>query len=218
MQTSKLLTTIGLVVVIIGGGLLLGWWGSREKGRAPISDLQPNSIPATAGAVESNALRMRSTTAVQVPILTPLTNAASAQPGGTNLQAHWEEKLDEILGSEQDDTNKVKQLFEMFPHLPEEGQTQAAEHLENLVPDDNYSPLGQLLQNSKLSESVLDVLMSDLLNRPNAVKLPMLLQLAQSLDNPKADESKDLMELYLDEEDPAKWPQKMQEWLKENPD
>ena len=215
MQTSKLLTTIGLVILIIGGGLLLGWWGSREKGRAQINDVQPaTSIPAAAGAVESNALRMRLTTLAQVPSPTPHTNVTSTQTG-TNLQAHWEDKLDDILGSELDDTNKVKQLFEMFPRLPEEGQTQVAEHLANLVPDDNYAPLGQLVQNPKLPDSVLDVLMSDL---PNAVKLPMLLQLAQNPDHPKADEAKDLMELYLDEEDPAKWPQKMQEWLKENPD
>jgi len=56
------------------------------------------------------------------------------------------------------------------------------------------------------------------LNRPNSVKLPQLLQVTQNPDHPKADEAKDLIELYLDEDDPAKWPDKMQQWLKENPD
>ena len=138
--------------------------------------------------------------------------------GATNLLADWEDKLDEILGSDEDDTNKVKDLFAVFPRLPEEGQAEVAQHLSNLVSDDNYTPLGQLLQNTKLPDSVLDVLMSDVLNRPNSVKLPQLLQVAQNPDHPKADEAKDLIELYLDEDDPAKWPDKMQQWLKENPD
>ena len=136
----------------------------------------------------------------------------------TNLAANWEDKLDDILGSDDDDTNKVKQLYEMFPRLGEEGQVEVAQHLSNLVPDENYTQLGQLLQKAKLPESVLDVLMSDVLNRPNSVKLPALLQVAQNADHPKAEEAKDLLELYLDEDDPAKWPQRMQEWLKENPD
>jgi hypothetical protein len=143
---------------------------------------------------------------------------APATTAATNLLAGWEDKLDEILGSDQDDTNKVKDLFAIFPRLPEEGQTEVAQHLSNLVPDDNYAALGQLLQDTKLPDSVLDVLMSDVLNRPNSLKLPELLQVAQNPDHPKADEAKDLIELYLDEDDPAKWPDKMQQWLKDNPD
>ncbi len=143
---------------------------------------------------------------------------SSTVTGTTNLVADWEDKLDEILGSEADDTNKVKQLFAVFPRLPEDGQSEVAQHLANLVADENYAPLGQLLRNAKLPESVLDVLMGDALNRPNSVKLPLLVDIARNPQHPKADEAKDLVELYLDEEDPAKWPQKLQEWLKENPD
>lgn len=145
------------------------------------------------------------------------TNSSSA-PGTTNLFVDWEDKLDDILASEEDDTNKVSQLFAIFQRLPEDGQEEVAQHLSNLVANENYAPLGQLLQNAKLPESVLDVLMGDALNRPNSVKLPLLLDIARNSDHPKADEAKDLIGLYLDEDDPAKWPQKLQEWLKENPD
>jgi hypothetical protein len=129
--------------------------------------------------------------------------------------------VDEILASEMDDTNKVKQLFEIFPRLPEDGQIEVAQHLSNLVPDESYAPLGKLLENAKLPEDVLDVLMADALNRPNSVKLPTLLDVAQNPDNSKAGEAKDLLELYLDEDygaDWSQWRQKLQAWLKENPD
>ena len=61
--------------------------------------------------------------------------------------------------------------FEMFPNLPEDGKEEVAQHLSNLVADEDYAPLGKLLTDATLPESVLDVLMADVLNRPNAVKL-----------------------------------------------
>jgi hypothetical protein len=115
----------------------------------------------------------------------------------------------------------VKELFAMFPRLPADGQVEIAQHLSNLVEDEDYAPLGKLLENPKLPEDVLDILMADLLNRPNATKLPMFLELAKTPDHAKAEEAKDLLELYLDEDyktDWAKWDEKMKEWLKENPD
>jgi hypothetical protein len=63
--------------------------------------------------------------------------------------------------------------------------------------------------------------MADALNRPNSLKLPVLLQVASAAGNPKADEAKELLQLYLDEDDGADWPKwqaRMQQWLKENPD
>ncbi|MGN6552490.1 MAG: hypothetical protein ACTHLW_01995, partial [Verrucomicrobiota bacterium] len=74
---------------------------------------------------------------------------------------------------------------------------------------------------AKLPEDVLDVLLSDLLNRPNATKLPMLVDVALNPAHPKAEEARDLLELYLDE-DYSKQPdllrQKLIEYLKNNPD
>jgi hypothetical protein len=212
---SKVLIGIGILAGIVAAGIVIGWWGSRGSAPPPTPSVatptpvqSPNNRPPSTSA--------ESTTAAANPTVVATNTTATAD--ATNLLADWEDKLDEILGSDEDDTNKVKDLFAVFPRLPEEGQAEVAQHLSNLVSDDNYTPLGQLLQNTKLPDSVLDVLMSDVLNRPNSVKLPQLLQVAQNPDHPKADEAKDLIELYLDEDDPAKWPDKMQQWLKENPD
>ena len=83
------------------------------------------------------------------------------------------------------------------------------------------APLGKLLTDSKLPEEVLDVLIVDVLNRPNSLKLPLLLEVARDTQHPKAAEAKDLLELYLEEDygsDWNKWQAKMEQWLKENPD
>jgi hypothetical protein len=222
----KVFLTLGIIVAVVASGALLGWLAGRRPGIA-----NPN-LPETPPTVRSPG------DGHPAPILA---NPSGVKPGsGTNSsrgqlavvsptaggnagsETNWEDKLEEILNNaDTDDTNKVKQLLAMFPRLPEDGQTEVAQHLSNLVENDDYAPLGQLLKNARLPEPVLDVLMGDLLNRPNALKLPMFLDLARTPDHPEASEAKDLLELYLDEDygsDWPKWEQKMKEWLKENPD
>jgi hypothetical protein len=219
-KISKILTVTGILAVVVVAGILIGWWGSRDHHRPsqPPADAQSSTTTTLQSPSSTNSAASSVPAESGVPENTALSAASVASATATNPAPAWEEKLDDILGSDGDDTNKVKQLFELFPRLPEDGQTEVAQHLSNLVPDEDYAPLGQLLGNAKLPESVLDALMSDLLNRPNSVKLPELLQVAQTPDHAKADEAKDLLELYLDENDPAKWPQKMKDWLKDNPD
>jgi len=72
-----------------------------------------------------------------------------------------------------------------------------------------------------MSEAVLDVLLADALNRPNSLKLPLLLEVARQPDHPKAGEAKDLLELFLEEDhgkDWGQWQAKLEQWLKDNPD
>jgi cation diffusion facilitator CzcD-associated flavoprotein CzcO len=138
-----------------------------------------------------------------------------------NILTNWEEKVDEILGAETDDTNKVKQLFVIFPNVPDEAKAEVAQHLSNLTSDADYAALGELLKDPKLPDATLDVLMADALNRPNSVKLPELLDVAKTPEHPKADEAKDILALFLDEDfgtDWGKWQEKMTAWLKDNPD
>jgi hypothetical protein len=223
-NVSRIVIGTGVMAGIVGVGLLVGWWG----GRKPSPDTRPaGAEPAPADSSAGNHPLLVATgtppllnTAAGTnapPQMTPVTPA----PDAANAPAVWEAKVDLILGAETDDTNKVQQLFEIFPALPEDGQVEVAQHLSNLVSDEDYAPLGQLLQNAKLPESVLDVLLGDALNRPNAQKLPTLLEVARNPDHVEAGEAKDLLELYLDEDygnNWEQWRQKLQEWLKENPD
>lgn len=170
----------------------------------------------------------------QLPLVTPgqaspdLTdsNGAAVFPGtvldaSTNLIADWQDKFDAVLNSDNDDTNKARMLLDIFPRLPPDAKVEAAQHLSNLVPDEDYAPLGNLLTNATLSTEVLDVLLGDALNRPNSLKLPALLDVASNPAHPQAEEAKDLLELYLDADygtDWGQWKQKIVAWLKENPD
>ena len=214
---SKVLGIIGLIAAILVIGVALGWWGTRKKDAATQALLTPSPAATT-----SNGQAFSSQNARARPSETS-TNQGASPPAtkGTNVIADWEGRLDEILGSDVDETQKAKQMLAMFPSLPQEGQVEAAQHLSNLLPDSEYAPMGKMLADSKLPEPVLDVLMVDALNRPNAIKLPLLLDVARAPEHPKATEAKDLLELYLEEDygtDWNKWQAKMQQWLKDNPD
>lgn len=137
------------------------------------------------------------------------------------LIANWDDKVNDILGAEGDEKDKAQKLIEMFPHLPPDGQEEVAHHISNLVADEDYAPLSKFVTNSALPEAVLDVFVEDVFNRPNSIKLPLLLDIAQDPQHPRAAEAKDVLELFLEEDfgsDWTKWHAKMDQWLKDNPD
>ena len=150
-----------------------------------------------------------------------LTNEAALITGSTNIIPQWEEKVDGILTSESKEADKAKQMLEMLPRLPEDGQVEVAHHVSNLLPDQDYASLGKLLTNSSLPEPVLDVLLADTLNRPNSLKMPALLDVARDPGNPKAGEAKELLTVLLEQDygtDWNLWQSKVEVWLRDNPD
>ncbi len=219
---------LGIIVGIAAIGIGIGYLAGRSPAGLP-----PGQVTvADTGTQTSNTSGDNNQTALQPlsnqapapiqshpEIAVPSNNIAAAT--NTPANTNWEDKIDDIVGSDDADTNKVKQLFALFPTLPPDGQEEVAQHLSNLVEDDNYGPLGDLLKNSSLPEGVLDELLADLLNRPNSLKLPLLLSVAQEPDNAKHDEAKDLLELYLGDDygtNWSTWQSTMTTWLQQNPD
>ena len=227
---SKLLIAVLVIAAIIGIGVGVGFLAGRGTPNMPSTpgDVTDNSTPP-----QTSPTPVHVTTAPQnpapeanliltnqsMPVVQP-TNLAVAAPT-TGSDTNWEEKIDDIVGSDEPDTNKVQKLFALFPKLPPDGQVEAAQHLSNLVDDEDYKPLGDLLKNDKLPEDVLDELLADVLNRPNSLKLPLLLDIASNANHVKHDESKDLLELYLGEDygtDWNSWGQHLTNWMQQNPD
>jgi len=225
---SKIVAIVLVVAAIVVIGAGIAYLAARGPAHAP-------SGPVAVGDNASNP--PTSSTPVHVPTSpqnpateVPPTVATSSnqvvQPGilvpaKNGSDTNWEEEIDDIVGSDEPDTNKVHQLFALFPKLPPDGQEEAAQHLSNLVDDEDYAPLGEMLKNDKLPEGVLDELLADVLNRPNNLKLPALLQVASDANHAKHDEAKDLLELYLGEDygtDWNSWGQHMTNWMQQNPD
>jgi len=226
---SKLLIGVVVLVVIIGVGVGVGLLASRAPSHAasgpavadnnPQSTSAPTHVTPTQQDTQPEVVKPIATApAPTIPTVQPTNLATATNAAGTN---DWEQKIEDIIGSDDPDTNKVQQLYAIFPKLPPDGQEEAAQHLSNLVDDEDYAPLGEMLKNNKLPEGVLDELLADVLNRPNNLKLPVLLAVASDANNAKHDEAKDLLELYLGEDygtDWNSWGTHMTNWMQQNPD
>ena len=74
-----------------------------------------------------------------------------------------------------------------------------------MVQDDHYADTANLLTNSTTPSAVSTVLMNDLLNRNNSLKLPMLLDIARTDDHPLRDQAREMLELLLQEDHGSNW-------------
>jgi hypothetical protein len=212
-----------ILVVVVTGVVLVGLVLSRRNAPGPDPDLQASATEPTASAPEAtNGSSFFTRHEPRKPSQNQVREEAPAVASvATNPVPAWEDKLEEILGSASPDAEKARQMLVMFPTLPADGQEEVAQHLSNLVPDQDYGLLRTYLTNAALPEDVLDVLLDDVLNRPNSLKLPGLLDIARSEQHPKAAEAKDFLELLLEEDygnDWSKWQAGVEQWLKANPD
>ena len=224
---SKVLAVVAVVaaIAIIASVMKLGKGGGNTSLGTPTNDERTGQIPQVEGGSNSAIRHVVPTTSLpiisrQTPVIARTNDNPTPSKVMSGVIADWDDKINDILGPEGDEKDKAKKLIELFPHLPPEGQEEVAHHLSNLVADEDYA-LSNFVTNSTLPEAVLDVFVEDVFNRPNAIKLPLLLDIAQDPQHPRAGEAKDVLELFLEEDfgsDWTKWHAKMEQWLKDNPD
>jgi hypothetical protein len=234
-MSLKVLTGVAIIAAVVIIGVAVGWFGAGrvDPKQSNPSDAgfqtsinQPPDRRSPSEKSKTEIAKSHPTTSATnpdkiSPPIKPAPQVAAPPPGG--LITNWDEKLESILGSDGTEGEKAKQMVAMYPQLPEDGKVEVVQHLSNLLEDKDYkgSGMGDWLKDPATPEEVLDALMADVLNRPNGTKLPALLDIAKNPQHPKAEEAKDLLELYLEEDygsDWTKWQAKTDEWLKQNPD
>lgn len=240
IRPGVILAVVAVIGILIAGKFA-GWFGGQKQSdsETAVAQAPPDVEPAPPQTAPAAGTRftpgVRSPTPIQAAPSVPTVPGArassippgaaaagaAAAPNATGEMADWNEKLDTILGSNEDEARKAEQLLALWPTLPEDGQVETMEHISNLLPDEKFSLLAQTLTNAATAEAVLDIIMGDALNRPNALKLPSLLEVAKVPGHPKAEEALEILEVFVDHNygtDWAKWDKAVKDWLKENPD
>jgi hypothetical protein len=131
----------------------------------------------------------------------------------------WEQQLDDVLLADTDPNTKADRILALIPTAPTNAQVELSQHLVNMVQDDHYDGAAQLLTNPATPSDVSTVLMNDLLNRNNTLKLPMLLSVARDDDHPLKDQAREMLELLIQQDDGTNWDQwgaSINTWLQNN--
>ena len=120
-------------------------------------------------------------------------------------------KIDEILRANPDssdaaNTSTAQMLINLLPTLKPEGQAEAAQHISNLISDKEYGRVRALVTNASAPQEVLDVFVTDLMNRDDAVKLPVLLDIAKIPNHPAHEEALTDLQIFLDGDFGNDWP------------
>lgn len=215
--TPKILATLAVAVAVI---VLYVWFGRNGK---PV----PPSVPADPVTNASPSLSRTNSKGFFAPRpRSGRTNTISTTPpasaAATNVIANWESAIDDVLRDESTEPNaKAKQLLELYPRFPAEGLAEAAQHIANLIADEDYALLAGYFTSTNSPVEVQEVILADMLGRPNAIKLPLLLEAARTPEHAKASEAKDVLEVYLERDygtDWEAWQKNLDEWLKSHPD
>src|ERR1041384_7410444 len=157
---SSLRIVVGLILLALLALVAMKYWaGSPRQG-----SVQENAATGVAPNADSLAMQKafrhppkRFSADVQTNQTTTATNStgaviAATSPGATMADSEWENRIDDILANESDDdVQKSRKLLALLPALPEDGQVEAVTHASNLITDDQYAPLGQLLTNVQTS-------------------------------------------------------------------
>ena len=213
---TKVTQVTGVLAVAGGMGILIGWLASRQGSVQPIivpatSEPSPVILPAAPPAPAAGPARPALASRAKLPAADSMID-----PG----PAEWEQKLDAVLLSEADDNTKADRILALIPTAPPDAQAELSQHLVNMVRDDHYDGAAQLLTNAATPTAVSSVLMNDLLNRNNTLKLPMLLSVAREDNNPLKDQAREMLELLIQEDNGTNWDQwssSIDAWLQNNP-
>lgn len=187
--------------------LLLLIWVIRDEPDRP----QPApALPAPQAAATTSS-QSEQTEARPSPIVEPAPKPlVESTPGKPPVVEVWQGRIDQVLRSQLPVSQAAQVLIGILPALPEEGQVEAAEHISNLLENNDYAKVRPLFLNPATPEPVLNVFFYDLLNREDEVKLPTLLELAKIPNHPLREEAIGDLELLLDAShgsDWAKWEQ-----------
>ena len=93
----------------------------------------------------------------------------------------WKKRIDAITSrADLSDTLKAKSLIEMLPGLPEQATVEAAQEATMRLPDADYREvIRSTLLDPQTDNRVMAVLFADLMERPAAISLPILLSITK---------------------------------------
>ena len=184
-MNSRLLAVLAVLVVAICIGAI---WFLNSQPEVPAASA-PEVAAATPVPVPPKPIAIVKRSAPEAIPRAETSEPREMESDPPAPLAEWEIKIDQVLRANADESQTAQMLINLLPTLPTDGQTEAAQHIANLVLDKDYKRILPLVKNPALPEDVLDVFVTDLMNREDEVKLPVLLDIAKIPNHPHHEEA-----------------------------
>jgi hypothetical protein len=201
MNTRKLIIpALAAAIAVLSYLVLKEPSSTPPQTSAETAQRQPTAEPATAPNISTP-----STTAEASPTKPNKPTIPTPKPNEPSAPAAWEMKIDQVLQSNVEHSTMALTLLKEIPAMPADGQTATAQHIANLISDNDFEKLFPYLQNTQLAPGFLEILTADSLNRPDKVKLPTLLLAAKTPNHPMSDTAKGFLSVLVGEDHGTNW-------------
>jgi len=91
-------------------------------------------------------------------------------------------------------------IRDAFREMSEESRMEEVHHAMNLLPDESVAVMYGVLFDKTQPEEIMDVIFSDILNRDEAIKNPMMREIKKDKDHPMYTESARILDVIDDDE------------------
>ena len=195
-MTSKfaLLLTLGIAVSIASGCSKKETADAKDASQTEMKmpDLQSTAAPAAVVSAEQK-------------MTAPAKNAGELSPLSPEILQMIESKRTESVevqiysltnSLDLSATQKAQALFSILPSFNRDGQRSIAHAAVRYVDDSVYTLVSTPLLEGKLDPQILSVFMTDALNRPDSIRIPVLNSLAATSGHPMQNEAHDLLAAF----------------------
>jgi hypothetical protein len=117
----------------------------------------------------------------------------------------WQRTINTILTDDAEPSLLSGRLAAALPGMPLDGQLEAAQHMVNLLADDEYATAETVYFNPSMAEPVRRLVFEDFMNRPNTLKLPILVRTLRESGHPLRNEAIENLQVYLGRDEGTDW-------------
>jgi hypothetical protein len=172
----------GLIVVLWLGLAVLLYGGSINSAAQPPIVSGQDKPAAHSGRIDKGISSF-------APEISSATNEESGVAPATDESKpednQWHNAIQIILSDSGSSTfSSAQSLAASLASMPLAGQIEATQHIVNLLADSEYSLAEKIYFSESTPRAVQQVIFEDILNRPNALKLPLLVRSVKECGHP----------------------------------
>lgn len=202
----------GLLILLLAGAVAL-WRTTRPEmtPSAPAAsdrvESSDTAVSAPASAIEAQesigpTQETEADSGLGLPGVLDELPSAEAETSREQARHAWESLLDHLIEhSDAPPEGQASRVKAAFDELDPDDQLDGIRLALNLLPDEQFSALESILFDNTEQSEVLDAIFSDALNRPEAIKFPLLKELRKDREHPMFFESVRILDVTETVED-----------------